>query len=268
MAERGSDLKIRLPLTLEEIATGIERTIKIRRWTECDDCRGIGAIGTDGFKKCHTCNGTGEIKQVTRSFIGQIVNISACGTCNGTGQIISNPCKKCGGEGRQQIDDTVKVTIPAGVEEGNYLPIRNKGNAGKRGGEPGDLIIVIEETKHPFFERHAYDVVYRLTISFPDAALGTIVEIPTLYGKDKIRIEAGTQPGTTISLRDKGIPHLNSYNKGQQVVLINIYVPENLNVKDKTILRELSVSENIKPAQDLYSAKGKDFFDKVKDFFG
>ena len=266
MAQRGSDLKIRLPLTLEEIAKGVEKTLKIKRMITCDECGGTGAASRDAFHKCSVCNGSGEIRQVTRSMFGQFVNISECANCNGTGQIISEPCKKCNGDGRTKTEDKVKVTIPAGVEAGNYLPLRGQGNAGKRGGDPGDLIVVIDEKDHKDFERHGNDVLYNLRISYPDAALGTEVEVPTLFGTEKVKIEPGTQPGSVIKLAAKGIPFLNSYRKGDQNILINVFVPKKLNSDEKELLKVLADSENICPKKKDQK-KEKDFFEKIKDIF-
>ncbi|MCX7909687.1 MAG: molecular chaperone DnaJ [Ignavibacteria bacterium] len=265
IGERGSDLKIRLPLTLEEIATGVEKTIKLKKFVSCPDCKGSGAKTGTGYKICSNCNGTGEIRQVSRSFFGQFINISTCPSCSGSGRVIADKCNTCNGEGRINGEETVVVKIPAGVENGNYLPLQGKGNAGKRGGEPGDLIIVIEEKKHEYFERIRNDVYYNLLISFPEAVLGTKVNVPTLYGEETIKIEPGTQPGTKIKLSGKGIPHLNQYGKGDQIVVVNIYVPTNISSKEKSILKELLQSENIKPKNQ--NSRTKDFFSKVRDVF-
>ena len=262
--ERGSDLKIRLPLTLEEIAKGAEKTVKIKKWIVCPDCSGKGATSDSAFKTCTTCSGTGEIRKVSRSMFGQFVNISQCPTCGGTGKIISDPCQKCHGDGRIQAEDTVKVQIPAGVEDGNYIPMRGKGNAGKHNGTPGDLIVLIEEVEHPLFKRHENNVVYQLNIGFPEAALGTEVEVPTLFGPQKVKIEAGTQPGTNIRMKDMGIPDLNGYGKGSQIVVVNVYVPKSLNTKEKALVKDMASMEGFSPK----SAKDKkDFFGKVKDKF-
>ena len=265
-AERGGDIKIRLPLTLEEISTGIDKTLKINRHTPCKTCNGSGARSGSGFATCHTCQGAGEIRQVSRSIFGQMVNITICPTCNGAGQIIREKCEVCGGEGRVQEQDTVKVSIPAGVEEGNYLPVRGKGHSGRRGGSAGDLIVVIEEKEHEFFTRRGYDIIYPLLISYPNAVLGAEIEIPTLYGEDSVKIEPGTQPGTTLRIRDKGLPHLNSYGKGDQIVYINVFVPHKLDQKEKTMLKELGNSPNLSPKKKD-SAKPRDLFEKIKDIF-
>jgi molecular chaperone DnaJ len=265
IGERGSDLRIKLPLSLEEIATGVEKTIKLKKYIVCSECGGTGAKSGSGYRTCTTCNGTGEIRQVSRSFFGQFINISTCPTCGGSGKVIAEKCNNCGGEGRVQGEDTITIKIPAGVENGNYIPIQGKGNAGRRGGDPGDLIIVIEEKKHEYFERKGDDIYFNLLISFPEAVLGTKIEIPTLYGKETIKIEPGTQPGTRIKLSGKGIPHLNQYGRGDQIVIINIYVPTNLTSKEKNILKELLNSESFKPKNQ--NSKSKDFFSKVRDAF-
>jgi molecular chaperone DnaJ len=267
MGERGSDIKIRLPLTLEEIAKGVEKSIKLKLQVKCDVCNGSGAKSGSGYAKCPTCNGHGEIRQVSRSIFGQMVNISACPACNGSGQIIADHCSNCRGEGNVIGETTIKATIPAGVESGNYLPLRGKANAGRRGGEPGDLIVIIEEKEHEEFRRQQDNVIYHLTLSFPEAALGTEKTVPTLYGTEKIKIDAGSQPGTIITLREKGIPHLNSHGKGDQFVYLNIFVPTNLNSTEKNILKELSTSPNINPKKKDSQEKGKDFFEKVKEVF-
>jgi len=264
--ERGSDLKIRLPLTLEEIAKGVEKTLKVKKMGTCSVCNGSGAKSGSGYVSCHTCQGAGEIRQVSRSVFGQFVNISICHTCSGAGQIVKEKCSECSGDGRVQIEETLKVNIPAGVEEGNYLPLRGKGNAGRRNGPGGDLIVVIEERDHEHFARQGDNILYNLTISFPDAALGTELEIPTLDDKEKVKIKAGTQPGSTIVLKDKGIQKLNSYGKGDMIIIVNVFVPSHLNSKDKELLSKLAESDNINP--NLKSGKkSKDFFEQLKETF-
>jgi molecular chaperone DnaJ len=265
MAQPGSDLKVRLPLTLEEIATGIEKTLKVKRWETCDECTGTGGEPGSGMATCQTCKGAGEVRQVSRSMFGQFVNIMPCQSCQGAGQIIKTPCKKCNSEGRVQGETTVKVNVPAGVVTGNYIPVRGKGNAGRRGGEPGDVLVVIEEQEHEKFIRQEDDIIYQLTISYPDAALGGEIEVPTLTEPTTVKIEAGTQPGTVLKLREKGIPHLNSYGRGDLLVHVNIYVPTSLSSKEKQVLKELSESENIAPANLGTVHKESGFFDKVKE---
>lgn len=262
--EPGSRIRIRIPLTLEEIAKETEKTIKYKRMITCDTCNGSGAKVGSGTQTCSTCNGQGEIRQVSRSMFGQFINVSACPTCNGSGQVIKEKCDVCDGEGRVKADDTVTVTIPAGVEEGNYIPISNKGNAGRRGDSTADLEVVIEEKEHEHFIRQDNDVMLPLTISFPEAALGAEIDVQTLDGTHKLNIKPGTQPGTKLLLKDKGIPNLNGYGIGNQVVLINVYIPEKLSSKEKSTLKDLSKSETFSPDN---ASKGKDFFGKLKDLF-
>lgn len=267
VGQPGSDLKIRLALTLEEIATGVEKTLKIKRQRPCETCSGSGAKAGSGHSTCPTCQGQGEVRQVSRSMFGQFVNISVCSNCGGSGQIIKDQCGTCHGEGRIQGETTLKVNVPAGVSTGNYIPIRGKGNAGRRGGEAGDVMVVIEEQEHQHFRREGDDIVYNLTISFPDAALGGEVEVPTLTGTASLSIEPGTQPGTVLRMRDKGIPHLNSYGKGDQLVVVNVYIPNKLNSKEKELMRELAKSDNISPKKSKKSDKDTGFFGKVKEVF-
>ncbi|MBL8000052.1 MAG: molecular chaperone DnaJ [Candidatus Kapabacteria bacterium] len=265
--EQGSDLKIRLPLSLEEIAAGAEKTLKIKRYRTCDTCSGSGAKSGSKPVTCSTCQGQGEVRHVSRSMFGQMVNIAPCTTCAGTGQIIKDKCGDCSGEGRIQGETTLKVNIPAGVSTGNYIPIRGKGNAGRRGGGAGDVLVIVEEQEHPHFKREGDDVVYDLTISFPDAALGGEVSVPVLGGTASLTIEAGTQPGTVLRMRDKGIPHLNGYGKGDQLVVVNVFVPTKLSSKEKDALRSLAQSENIAPRTGKNNGKDTGFFGKVKEAF-
>lgn len=263
--ERGSDLKIRMPLTLEEIAHGTEKTLRIKRFDICTVCHGSGAAPGSERETCHTCNGMGEVKNVTRSMFGQFVNISSCPTCNAEGTIVKEKCKSCGGDGRVHIEDKVDVQIPAGVEEGNYLSVRSKGHTGKRGGQTGDLIVVIEEKEHDVFTRNGSNVLYKLTIGFPDAILGKTLKVPTLYGHEKVTIDSGTQPNSTIKLRNKGIPRLNSNYIGDQIVIVDIFIPDKISSQEKSIIKELAESKNINPK--VLDGRKKDFFDKVKDAF-
>ncbi|NTU49867.1 MAG: molecular chaperone DnaJ [Desulfobulbaceae bacterium] len=259
----GSDLKINLKLTLEEIAYGVEKTLKIKKLKPSEAFSGTGSK-TGHFDTCPTCNGTGEIRHVSRSMFGQFVNISACSTCSGEGRVLRDKCSACGGEGRVQGEVTVKVSIPAGVAEGNYIPLRGQGNAGMRGGPAGDLLVVIEEIEHKHFFREGDDIIYHLRLSFPDVVLGTKVEVPTLEGEDTIDVPAGTQPGEIIRMHSKGIGHLNGYGHGDQLIRVDVYVPKHVSSKEKEVLRELRKSENIVP-----SAKdGKEEKSFFKGIFG
>lgn len=264
--ERGADIKIKLPLTMEEIATGVTKTLKIKHYVECQTCSGSGAKSGSSKKTCSSCNGTGEIRQVSRSMFGQFINVSVCPSCRGNGSVIVDKCSACNGESRVHDEEKVSVTIPAGVEEGNYIPMRGKGHAGKMGGPAGDLMVIIEEKQHENFRRDGNDVIYSLKISFPSAALGDEIEVPTLFGIETVKIEPGTQNGAVIRLRDKGLPVLNSYQKGDQIVIVNVYVPKKINTRERELLEELAESENIQP-DIARNKKEKDFFEKIKDLF-
>ena len=247
VGERGSDLKIWAKLTLEEIATGVEKKVKIKRQEKCQTCGGSGAKAGSGTSTCQTCGGTGEIRRATRTMFGQFVNVIQCTACGGTGKIIKDPCPTCSGGGRVNGESTIKVKIPPGVSEGNYLTLRGEGNAGRRGGPGGDLIVIIEEAPHQHFKRDGDDVIYELELSFPEAVLGSEVEVPTLTGRAKLKIEPGIQSGKILRMRDKGLPHLNGYGKGDQLVSINIYTPTKVSSKDKALLKDLARSANINP---------------------
>ncbi len=242
----GSDLKVTLKLSLEEIASGTTKKIKIKKYTTCKTCSGTGAKSSGDFNTCTVCKGTGEIRQVSRSLFGQFVNIAACSNCGGTGRVIADPCRKCSGEGRVYHEDTIKINVPAGVSDNSYMTLRGEGNAGKNGGPAGDIIVIFREQQHEYFVRNGDDVIYNLFISYPEAVMGTDVEIPTLNGRAKLRIEAGTQPGKFLKMREKGIQHLNSHGAGDQLVKINVYVPKKVNSKEKELLKELSGQPNIK----------------------
>jgi len=258
----GSDLKLTLKLTLEEIATGVEKTLKVKKLVKCDACNGTGSKNGQ-YDICPTCQGTGEVRQVSRTMFGQFVSVTTCPTCQGEGRVVRDKCPVCQGEGRVQGEVTIKVSIPAGVADGNYIPLRGQGNAGIRGGAAGDLIVVIEELPHRYYTRQDDDIIYDLFISFPDAVLGTKVEVPTLEGKDTIEIPAGTQAGKVIRLYGRGIGHLNASGRGDELVRINIHIPTKLSAHDRELLRQLQKSDTFAVPKN-----GKSFFEKAKDIFG
>ncbi len=267
----GSDLRIRLPLSLEEIGTGADKSISIRRLVSCEECDGRGYRSTSALRPCAVCGGTGEVRQVSRSIFGQFINVAQCSACKGEGQVIVDPCQKCNGEGRYQGEATERIEVPAGVSDGNYIPLRGRGNAGRHGGPPGDLIVLIEEKEHPLFVRNGDDVIHDLTISFPQAALGADIDVPTLEGASVITIEPGTQPGTMLRMRDKGIPHLHSSRRGDQIVRVNIHVPTRLTEEERELLGRLGDSANVAPPdRDRAQAKGarSGFFARMKEVFG
>jgi len=258
---RGSDLQIRLRLTLEEIVTGVTKKIKVKKHVVCDTCSGTGSSRNSRTTTCPVCQGTGEMRRVTQSLFGQMINVTTCSKCNGEGKIISEPCPHCSGEGIVTGYKNIEINIPAGVAAGNYIPLRSEGNIGKRNGPAGDLIVYIEEEKHPIFERADNDVVMVLPISFPEAALGTSLEIPTLTGSARITIPAGTQSGKILRMRNKGIPNVHGAGIGDQLVQIQVYIPTHLNAEDKRKIRELENLENLKPAKN----GSKNIFEKFKE---
>jgi molecular chaperone DnaJ len=260
-SNRGSDLQIKLKLTLEEVATGVKKKIKVKKQTRCEECNGTGSAKYSRTVSCPVCHGSGEIRQVSQSLFGQFVNVTTCHRCRGEGQIIENPCHACNGEGRTTGSKTVEINIPAGVATGNYIPLEGEGNEGLRGGRSGDLIIVIEEASHDIFERRGDDVIMVLPVSFPDAALGQSIEIPTLTGKAKLNIAPGTQSGKILRMRGKGIPHLHGAGVGDQLVQTQVFVPTKLSSVEKKLISDLADSENLQPQQDSH----KNIFEKFKE---
>jgi molecular chaperone DnaJ len=242
----GSDLRITLKLTLEEIAAGAAKKVKVKKQIKCDQCGGSGVEAGTSTKTCPVCQGSGEVKSVSRSVFGQFVNITTCNNCNGEGVVVDVPCKKCMGEGRINDESTIKINVPPGVHEGSYMTLRGEGNAGKRNGPSGDIIVVFQELPHEYFVRDGDDIIYDLYINFPDAALGVEVEVPTLNGKALLKIDPGTSPGKLLKMRDKGIRHLNQGGSGDQIVRVNIEIPKKLSTKEKELLKELAQSQNFK----------------------
>ncbi|TVP99113.1 MAG: molecular chaperone DnaJ [Balneolaceae bacterium] len=261
----GEDMKLRVPLSLEEISEGVEKTLKVKKHVKCDSCNGSGAETDSDYETCSTCNGMGEVRQVSRTMFGQFVNVQPCHSCGGEGRIIRNRCKTCGGEGRFRSEEKIKVNIPSGVATGNYITLRRQGNAGIRGGEPGDLIVLIEEKEHELFQREGNDIYYDLMISIPDAILGTEVEIPTLKGKAKVKIEPGTQPGKLLRMRERGIRGLNNSGIGDQFIKMNVYIPKDLTSDERKHIEALRGEEHFDP--ESAKKREKSFFSKIKDVF-
>lgn len=261
---RGSNLRVKLKLTYEEIAKGVTKNIKVKKYVTCNVCQGSGAKDKGSVQTCHTCGGSGQVRKVQNTFLGQMQTVSTCPTCNGEGSTITAKCGNCKGEGRMFAEETVSIDIPAGVQEGMQLSITGRGNAGERGGMNGDLIILIEEEQHKELQRDGLNVAYDLHISFPDAAFGTQVEVPTIDGRAKIKIPAGTQSGKIFRLKGKGFPAVNSYEKGDQLIHVNVWTPQHLTSEEKAVLEKLSQSDNFKPQPDKNE---KGFFDKVREMF-
>jgi molecular chaperone DnaJ len=262
--QRGSNLRIRMKLTLEEIAKGVTKQVKVKKNIICNTCSGTGAKDKSSIQTCKTCGGSGQVKRVTNTFLGQMQTVTTCPTCNGEGTIITAKCGSCKGEGRVFGEETISIDIPAGVQEGMQLSMGGKGNAGERGGAAGDLIIQIEEEQHAELQRDGLNVAYDLHISFPDAVFGTQAEVPTIDGRAKIKIPAGTQSGKIFRLKGKGFPEVQGYNRGDQLVYVNIWTPQDINSEERNALEKLSASNNFKPKPDKNS---KSFFERVKEAF-
>jgi molecular chaperone DnaJ len=263
-ASRGSNLRIKVKLTLEEIAHGVEKKVKVNKQIVCSTCNGSGAKDSSSFHTCSTCNGSGSVRRVTNTILGQMQTTSTCPTCNGEGTQITSKCHVCHGDGLIRGEETIAINIPAGVSEGMQLSMSGKGNAAPRGGIPGDLIILIEELSHETLKREGNNVIYDLHISFIDAATGSSVEVPTIDGKAKIKIEPGTQGGKILRLKGKGIPEVNSYHRGDQLIYVNIWTPKALSKDERDMLDRLRDSPNFKPQP---GKNEKSFFDKMKEYF-
>jgi molecular chaperone DnaJ len=261
---RGSNIRVKVKLNLEEIAHGVTKKIKVSKYIPCDQCNGTGARNSSGYSTCTTCQGTGQVTRVTSTFLGQMQTTSTCPHCGGEGKIITEKCTQCHGEGIINKEDVIPITIPAGVGEGMQMTVGGKGSAARRGGVNGDLLVVITEEEHPELMRDGNDLLYNLHLSIPQAALGTPVEIPTIDGKVKIKIEPGTQPGRILRLRNKGLPDVNGYGKGDLLVSINVWVPKVMTREEKNLMEKLSESNNFVPNPD---SSEKNFFERMKSYF-
>ncbi len=261
---RGSNLRIKVKLTLDEIANGTEKKIKVNKQIVCGTCDGSGAKDKSSFNNCSTCGGSGSVRRVTNTILGQMQTTSTCPTCNGEGTQITSKCTVCHGDGVVRGEETISINIPAGVSEGMQLSMGGKGNAAPRGGVAGDLIILIEEIVHDTLKREGNNVVYDLYISFIDAAIGSSVEVPTIDGKAKIKIEPGTQAGKILRLKGKGVPEVNSYRRGDQLVYVNIWTPKALSREEREMLEKLQESPNFKPQP---GKNERSFFERMKEYF-
>ncbi len=261
---RGSNLRVKLKLTYEEIAKGVTKNIKVKKHVVCTTCSGTGAKDKGSVQSCGSCGGSGQVRRVQNTFLGQMQTVTTCPTCNGEGSTITVKCGNCKGEGRVYGEETVSIDIPAGVQEGMQLSITGRGNAGERGGSTGDLIILIEEEPHKELHREGLNVAYELHLSFTDAVFGTQIEVPTIDGRAKIKIPAGTQSGKIFRLKGKGFPAVNSYEKGDQLVQVNVWTPQHVSAEEKALLEKMSSSPNFKPHPDKNE---KNFFDKIKEMF-
>ncbi len=261
---KGTNLRIKVRLSLEEIANGAEKKIKVNKQVLCGTCDGTGAKDKSSFQTCKTCGGQGAVRRVTNTILGQMQTTSTCPTCNGEGTQITAKCNTCHGDGVVRGEETISINIPAGVSEGMQLSMSGKGNAAPRGGVPGDLIILIEEIPHETLKRDGNNVIYDLHVSFIDAALGTSLEIPTIDGKAKIKIDPGTQGGRILRLKGKGVPEVNSYHRGDQLIHINVWTPKALSKDERELLEKLQNSPNFKPNPGKHE---KGFFERMKEYF-
>ncbi len=261
---RGSNLRIKLKMNYAEIAKGANKTIKVKKHVSCTVCAGSGAKDKNAVQTCGTCNGSGQVRRVQNTFLGQMQTVTTCPTCTGEGTTITNKCTNCKGEGRVYGEETVTIDIPAGVQDGMQLSVSGRGNAGERGGPNGDLIVLIEEEAHPQLHRDGLNVAFDLHITFPDAVFGTQLEVPTIDGRAKIKIPPGTQSGKIFRLKGKGFPSVNSYEKGDQLIHINVWTPQNVSSEEKGILEKLQNSQNFHPKPEKNATS---FFDKVREMF-
>jgi len=260
---KGSNLRVKVKLTLQEISNGVEKKIKVKKYVGCSHCSGTGAANGSAFSTCSTCGGSGQVTRISNTILGQMQTTSTCPTCNGQGKSITQKCAHCNGEGVTRQDEVVTIQIPAGVEEGMQLSVSGKGNAARRGGVNGDLLILIQEEKHPELQREGNDLIYNLSLSVPDAILGSAVEIPTVESKVKVKIEAGTQPGKILRLKGKGLPDINGYRRGDLLVRINIFIPKDLSKDEIKLVEKLKESSAFVPGDEA----GKNFFNRVKNIF-
>lgn len=262
---RGSDLRVRVHVTLEEIATGVDKKIRVKKLVPCQDCHGTGSADGSQGDVCPTCKGTGRIVRTQRGIFGMMQVQDECPTCHGEGRIIKNKCPKCNGEGVVRAEEVIDIHIPAGVTGGMQIPVHGKGNAAPNGGVPGDLLVLIEEEEHKDFVREGNDLVYNLLLDMPTAILGGQVIIPTLQGEAKITITPGTQPGKVLRMRGKGLPIIDQYARqygtGDMLINVGVYIPEHLSRDEKKMIEQLKTSENVKPG----SSDKKNFF---KNLFG
>ncbi|MDP4222722.1 MAG: molecular chaperone DnaJ [Bacteroidota bacterium] len=261
---KGTNLRVKVKLNLQEIAAGTEKKIKVNKYVSCDSCSGTGAADGNSMSTCPTCRGSGHVTRVANTLLGQMQTTSVCPTCNGEGKTITKKCPVCYGEGIVQREDIIKINIPAGVGKGMQMTVEGKGNAPRRGGINGDLLVVIDEDEHPDLIREGNDLIYNLFISIPDSILGTHVEVPTVENMVKIKIEPGTQPGKILRLRGKGLPEVNGYGRGDLLVNVNVWIPKNLSREELRAIEKLRDSPSFVPKPDK---DDKGFFERMRGYF-
>lgn len=263
-ADRGSNIRIKIALTLEEIAQGVSKKIKIKKDVNCSACNGSGAKDSNSVSSCPTCKGSGYVRQVRSTFLGQMATTSSCPTCNGSGKKITSFCQVCKGNGTVKGDETIEINIPAGVEDGMQLSMRGKGNKGRNNGPSGDLVINIEEKTHSEFVRDGKNIIYETNLNFSDMVLGTNITVPTLTGKVKINIPPGTPAGKIFRLSGKGVPVLNSYDVGDQLIHVSVWVPKKVSQEEREMLTTMKSSPNFEPGE---KQTGRGFFERMREFF-
>jgi molecular chaperone DnaJ len=263
MRRKGADTRITLPLTLEEVASGVERKLRVELQEPCSGCEGSGAAEGTAPVRCSTCGGAGEVRRMQRSFLGQLVSVMACPDCGGEGQRIEEPCGQCGGRGVERVPREIEVSVPPGVSTGDYLTLRGQGNAGARGGPRGDVLVVLEVADDPRFIRDGADLVYDLPITFSQAALGAEVDVPTIGGSARVRITPGTQSGQLLRLRGRGLPHLQSGGRGDLIIRVAVWTPVSLSQEQESLFRQLAKVEA--PAERVGDGRDRGFWSRVKE---
>ena len=261
---KGSNLRVKVKLTLQEIATGAEKKIKVNKYVNCNSCGGTGAADSSSLSSCSSCHGSGHVTRLTNTMLGQMQTTSVCPSCGGEGKTITKKCPACYGEGIVQKEEVIKINIPAGVGKGMQMTVSGKGNAPRRGGVNGDLLVVMDEEEHSDLIREGNDLIYNLFISIPDAVLGTYVEVPTVDNNVKIKIEPGTQPGKILRLRGKGLPEVNGYGTGDLLVNVNVWIPKSMNKEEMKIFEKFKDSETFIPNPDK---NDKGFFERMRGYF-
>lgn len=264
---KGPDIRLRLPITLTDVATGVEKTLRVRVLNPCSACSGSGAEGGAAPVTCATCGGTGEVRRVQRSMLGQLMSVTPCPTCGGEGRTVETPCQACGGEGLESGETTLDVQVPAGVSTGDYITLRGQGSQGARGGVRGDVYVVLEVEEDPRFLRDGADLIYQLPVTYTQAALGTRLEVPTILGSAEVELERGTQSGTIIRLRGEGLPRLQAPGRGDQLVRVVVWVPTELTPEQEKRLRALAEVEAAAPERMEAGREGGGFWSRVKQAF-
>ena len=261
---RGSDIRIKVKLTLEEIANGVTKKLKINKTVACDKCGGTGAKDANSYATCSKCGGTGYVTRVENTFFGRMQTQGVCPTCGGTGKVITAACDQCKGEGTLRGQEVVEIKIPAGVGEGMVLTVSGKGNAARQGGVNGDLQVLIEEEPDPELTRDGNDLIHNLNITVTTALLGGTVEVPTVGGRAKIKIAPGTHAGKVLRLAGKGLPDVNGYGRGDELVVVDITIPSKLTSEEKRLVEQLAQQPSFQKAE---SVKNQNIFERMKSFF-